>query len=51
MLIGGRFSFERDQTSILLDTLRPVIHIRAKSTHASIIPCILERLTDEGLQC
>jgi AraC-like DNA-binding protein len=47
MLIGGRFSFDRNQTSILLDTLPPVIHIRAKSTHASIIPWILERLMDE----
>ncbi|HMF65604.1 MAG TPA: AraC family transcriptional regulator [Edaphobacter sp.] len=47
MLIGGRFSFDRDQTSILLDTLPPVIPIRARSVQASIIPWILERLMDE----
>jgi AraC-like DNA-binding protein len=47
MLIGGRFSFDRNQISILLDTLPPVIHVRAKSAQASIIPWILERLMDE----
>ncbi|HMF78803.1 MAG TPA: AraC family transcriptional regulator [Bryobacteraceae bacterium] len=47
MLIGGRFSFDKNQTSILLDTLPPVIHIRAKSKHAPIIPWILKGLMNE----
>jgi AraC-like DNA-binding protein len=47
MLIGGRFSFDKGQTSILLDSLPPIIHIRARSAQASIIPWILERLMDE----
>ncbi len=47
MLLGGRFSFDRTQTSILLDSLPPVIHIRAKSTQAAIIACIAEELMEE----
>jgi AraC-like DNA-binding protein len=47
MLIGGRFSFDRNQISILLDTLPPVIHIKANSMQASTIPWILERLMEE----
>jgi hypothetical protein len=47
MLIDGRFGFDRSQTSILLDPLPPVLAVRAKSTQASILPWIPERLLDE----
>ncbi|WP_213806376.1 AraC family transcriptional regulator [Granulicella sp. dw_53] len=47
MLIGGRFSFDREQVSILVDSLPPVILIRAGSSHASTISWILERLGEE----
>jgi AraC-like DNA-binding protein len=47
MLIGGRFSFDQDQTAILLDALPPFIHISAQSAQASVIPWILEQLREE----
>jgi hypothetical protein len=47
MLIGGRIEYEKTHVSILLDTLPPLILIRAQSTLASTIPWVLEQLAKE----
>jgi AraC-like DNA-binding protein len=47
MLIGGRIEYEKTHVSILLDTLPPLILIRAQSALASTIPWVLEQLAKE----
>lgn len=46
-LLGGRFSFDKKQTSVLLGLLPPVVMISSSSKEAAAIAGIAEDLTDE----
>lgn len=47
VIVGARFTFDRNQMSILLDTLPPLVHIRARSGAASKIPLLLDQFAEE----
>jgi len=47
VIVGARFTFDRNQMAILLDTLPPLVHIRARSGAASKIPLLLDQFAEE----
>jgi len=49
LLIGGRFLLDAANASFLLDTLPPLIHIRAGSEQAAVLGWVLERLVAEQM--
>jgi AraC-like DNA-binding protein len=46
-LIGGRFAFDETNARLLLDSLPPVIHIRAGSDPAAVLRSMLHLLANE----
>jgi AraC-like DNA-binding protein len=46
-LIGGRFTFDEADVSLLRDALPPVIHVSAASDQAQVLRWVLQRLADE----
>jgi AraC-like DNA-binding protein len=49
LLIGGRFLLDAANADFLLDTLPPLIHIRAGSEQAAVLGWVLERLVAEQM--
>lgn len=47
VILGARFTFDRSQASILLDSLPPLVVIRANSGPASKIPLLLDQFAEE----
>ncbi len=49
-LIGGRFGFAGEQSSLLFEALPPVVHVRAALEGASVLRWALDRLASEMKQ-
>jgi AraC-like DNA-binding protein len=49
LLIGGRFILDTANAAFLLDTLPPLIHIRAGSAHAEVLGWVVARLAAEQM--